>query len=229
MSIRRFTQAVAFAASLLLAGCSSLPIASQRDTIEGSGTLATETRAVSGFSEIVLEGQGDAEIVFGAGEALVIEAEDNLLPYLTTTVRGAQLVISTRPNVDLLPTRPIRYSVTVTQLDGIRISGSGNVTVPEVVADRLEFEISGSGGITAAGAVDEVEAVLSGSGSIAAGDLQALAADVDLPGSGNIVVWATQRLHLKLGGSGSISYYGQPSDLEQEVTGSGTVRALGDK
>jgi hypothetical protein len=229
MSTSRALLTVMIAFALVLTGCSSLSIAGPAETVEGSGTLASETRAVSGFTEIVLAGQGEIDIVFGDSEAMSIEAEDNLLPYLTTTVSGSRLTIGTKPNINLQPTRLIRYHVTLRQLTRVEISGSGNVDLPEVVGDRLEFEITGSGNLTAAGAVDELDATLSGSGNILTGDLQAIAVDVSLLGSGNLTVWATERLHIQVGGSGSVSYYGRPADLQQAITGSGSVIDLGDK
>jgi hypothetical protein len=212
-----------------LVGCSNAATPAQREAIEGSGVLTTETRPVSGFTQIVLAGPGSAKVVFGDSDALVIEAEDNLLPYLTAAVSGSRLTLGTKPNTDLHPSRPIRYTITVRDLDGITISGSANADIPQVGVDRLEFELSGSGTITAAGAVDELVAELSGSGSVLTGDLQALAADVSLPGSGTLVVWATQRLHITLGGSGNVNYYGHPLDFQQEVHGSGSVHDLGDR
>jgi hypothetical protein len=229
MATKRSILGVFMALSLLLSACSYLPSRSTANTITGSGTLASETRALGGFTEIALAGFGEAEVVIGEPEGVVIEAEDNLLPYLTSEVRGGRLVIGTKPNTSVTTTRPVRYTITVKHLEGIELSGSGNVTVPQVVADRLKFAIPGSGNITAAGTVDELEALLSGSGNVNTGDLQATTARVELPGSGNLVVWATQRLSVKLNGSGSVSYYGKPTELEREIHGSGAVIGLGDK
>ena len=51
----------------------------------------------------------------GETERLVIDAEDNLVAELVTEVVVGQLAIRTRPDIELDPTRPIIYRVTLTQ------------------------------------------------------------------------------------------------------------------
>jgi hypothetical protein len=229
MLVKRFGLGLFVAVSLVLSACTTLQGLSNPSVIEGSGTLATETRALSGFTEIVLAGSGDVDVVVGEPEGVVIEAEDNLLPLLTTEVSGGRLVIGTKAYTRLAATLPIHYTVTLKHLEAIQITGSGKVTIPQVMADWLKFELSGSGHLTARGSVDELHEVLSGSGNIDTADLQATAARVDLPGSGNIAVWVTQSLNVTLDGSGSVTYYGHPDQFEQDIHGSGEVHGLGDK
>jgi hypothetical protein len=197
--------------------------------VQGSGTLATETRSVTGFTEIVLAGFGEVEVVVGQSAGLVIEAEDNLLPYLTARVSGERLVLGTQPNVSLTPTRSVVYTVTLPDLERVELSGSGTVTVLEVAADELRVQLPGSGTIKVSGTVEEFEAALPGSGTVEAGDLRAKDVRVELPGSGDLIVWATDSLRVTLNGSGTISYYGQPANLEQSINGSGDITALGEK
>lgn len=199
------------------------------DTLIGSGNVITETRAVSGFDEIVLTGSGDAEIVFGEAEGLVIEAEDNLVPLITSEVRGGQLIIGWKPNTDVSPTRPIRFTITLRELKAVEITGSADVTIPPQDAEQMTFTISGSGGITASGTVAALTARVFGSGTINAGDLEAQSADVEVPGSGTVTVWAIETLDATITGSGTVRYYGQPATVRESVTGSGEVSSLGDK
>jgi hypothetical protein len=222
--MRTIRSGLLLALCLALAACAVL----NRQVIEGSGTMTTETRAVTDFTEIVLAGSGDVVVMIGDDEGVVIEAEDNLLPYLTADVRGGELVLGVKPFVQIVPSESIRYTVTVSQLEGVSISGSGRVQVPQVAEDWLKFELTGSGTIAAVGSVDEFEAVLTGSGSVDAGELQAHDARVSLPGSGNLVVWATERLEVTIAGSGNVSYYGSP-EIHETVTGSGLVQDLGNR
>src|SRR5687767_8419257 len=59
--------------------------------ITGSGRVTSETRAVSGITAIALEGLGEVVVQQGATEGLIIEAEDNLLPLITSTVENGTL------------------------------------------------------------------------------------------------------------------------------------------
>ena len=59
--------------------------------VRGSGNVAEEDRAVSGFTGVALAGIGELTIEVGERESLRIEAEDNLMPYLEAEVRNGML------------------------------------------------------------------------------------------------------------------------------------------
>lgn len=220
---------------LLLAGCNGLGPA-----VRGSGNVATETRAVSGFSEIDLAGIGDVRVEQTGSESLTIEAEDNLLPLLTTEVRNGCLTLGTKEN--LRPTRPIVFRITVDRLEAVRVSGSGDVRVEQLQSPRLDArisgsgrlrvvrldtpdldaDISGSGSATFAGRADEVRLDVSGSGAFNAADLKAADARVSIAGSGSATVHATERLSADISGSGAVHYLGDPQ-VSRHVSGSGSI------
>ena len=217
---------VLLVASLALAACSTIRI--NQGQVTGSGHVTSETRAVSGYTTIVLAGSGEAKVVIGEPEQVVIEAEDNLLPYLTTNVAFGRLTLGIRPLTNLSPTQPMRYTITVKHLEGLDLAGSGTFEVPNVSADLLKFEIHGSGDITAAGATDVLEAGLYGSGNIMTRELLAQSARVQIPGSGQVMVWASDQLNATIQGSGTINYFGQPK-VTRDIPGSGSVNGLGMK
>ena len=196
----------------LLAGCG----------VRGSGVMATETRPVSGFSEVALSGSGDVHIAQTGQESLTIEAEDNLLPLLETYVDGSTLVLRVRPNTSIRPTRTIRYRVTVAQLDGASISGSGSIRAEGVDSQRFRSSISGSGSATLAGRARAIDLSISGSGSYDASRLEAETGRFSISGSGSGVVNASEELDVSISGSGSIEVVGKPW-VEQHISGSGRV------
>ena len=215
-----------FITSMLLTACTAITLT--QDEVIGSGVLTTETREVNGFTTITLANSGDADIVIGESEGVVIEAEDNLLPYITTRVVLGRLTISNKNDVNLNATQPIHYTITLKHLEGIDLTGSGTVAIPQVNVDWLKFELHGSGNIVASGTADELVAGLFGSGNIMGSELRATSAKVEIPGSGNIVVWATNKLNATINGSDTVSYYGQPT-ITQSINGSGSLTPMGDK
>lgn len=206
----------------------------------GSGNVTTETREVSDFDGIDLAGQGRVEIDFGETESLVIEAEDNLMPLLTSEVEGGILTLGTTRNIN--PTEDVVFSVTVTSLDRLRLSGSGTIQAPELAGESIAIdvrgsggvsltdldvgevraEISGSGDIELSGIADRLNGLVSGSGQLEAAALTVAEADVGISGSGDVVVNATDSLVAEVRGSGSIEYLGNPS-VQADVSGSGSV------
>ena len=112
---------------------------------KGSGQVVTETREVSGFTKVELSGSAELTVEKTGTESLSISAEDNLLPQLTSDVSGDTLILGTKPNTSILPTKPITYSVTVTDLTGLAVSGSGSVRVSNLMTNSLTTKISCSG------------------------------------------------------------------------------------
>lgn len=198
------------------------------EQVHGSGVVTSESRSVSGISEMQLNGTGDANIVSGNTEALVIEAEDNIIPYLTTEIKDNRLVIGTRNFVSLHPTKPIRYTIIVKDIDSAELNGSGNISLPGINAASVSLTINGSGSINITGSTVSLNATIAGSGSINAGDLQSLYTHAVISGSGNITTWSLDSLNSVISGSGDVNYYGSPS-LSTTITGSGSVRRIGSK
>jgi Putative auto-transporter adhesin, head GIN domain len=196
----------------LLAGCG----------VRGSGVMATQTRDVSGFSEISLSGSGEVLVEQTGRESLTIEAEDNLLPLLETYVDGDTLVLRTRPDTSISPTRTIRYRITVARLDAARISGSGSLRAAGLDSDRFTTSISGSGSMTLAGKAKAIDLSISGSGSYDAADLVSQTGRVSISGSGSGVVNTSEELEVAISGSGSIEVIGKPW-VDQHISGSGRI------
>ena len=215
---------------------------------KGSGKVVTESRIVSGLDSVVLEGSGELIITQGDTESLSVEAEDNLLPLITTDVSGGTLTIGFRRGEVVQATKPIVYRLNLSTLRGLTLSGSGSVRSDSLTADSLRVSLSGSGSITlqkvtatdlvvdlsgsgsivTAGEAKQLDASLSGSGSYKAPDMKSSTAKVSISGSGSVTVWAQESLATDISGSGSVAYYGKPA-VTSTGSGSGSVKSLGDK
>lgn len=190
------------------------------DSVGGSGDLVTESREVSGFDEIAVFGSGEVVVDVTGTESLSIEAEDNIMPLLTTEVRNSVLELEVEGNVS--PTRDITYTITAATLTGVSIAGSGDVTATGVESDEFGVEIAGSGDVSPVGTAGALSIEIAGSGRFQGEDLVAATATVDVAGSGDVVVNATDELAVDIAGSGSVVYLGNPT-VDQSVSGSGEV------
>jgi hypothetical protein len=219
------------------------------ETVDGSGQVTQEERQVSGFDRVSLEPLGILEITQGEEESLVIEAEDNLIPYLTSDVSGSTLNLAVQRGIGLNPTKPIRYILTVKDLSEVQLSGAGEMNLPaletinltlgasgagtfkidELTADELRVEISGTGTVTVGGVVDRLDINISGAGSFNGADLQANQVEVDISGLGKATVWVVDELDVEISGAGSVSYYGSPSSVTKNTSGAGIIEDIGDK
>jgi hypothetical protein len=216
----------------------------------GSGQLETETREVNDFHAVSVRYPAEVTILQGGSPSVTIEAEDNLLPQLTTDVNGGTLTVHNDVrdwSERVHPTRPVKITITVTDLDDVdfssagrlviedletdelevSLSGAGDVTLTGLQADRLDCRLSGAGSIRADGTVDEVEMHITGFGSFYGEELVSRVADVRISGAGDATLRVEDQLNAEISGAGSIRYYGSP-DVNQRVSGAGSVRRIGE-
>ena len=210
--------------------------------VKGSGNLITESRETSRFSNVSLQGSGDVIIIQGSEESLVVATDDNIMQYVSTEVQGDTLYLDMENDTRSLSYTDLTFTLTVRDLDGLEISGSGDMRVATLETDTLAINVTGSGEVdVAALTAEEVEVTIRGSGDVSlAGtstnqevevngsgnyfgkQLQSSESAVSIRGSGNATVWATERLEVGIYGSGDVRYYGDPS-LNTSNQGSGEV------
>ena len=102
-----------------------------------------------------------------------------------------------------------------------RLSGSGQVRLPDLHARYARLILDGSGSITASGRADRVSVDLGGSGRVEASELATPTLAVDLGGSGSVSAAASSAASIKADGSGSVRVSGHPACA---VTKSGIAR-----
>lgn len=220
----------------------SLSLAAQ--TLVGDGRMKSENRAVPAFTRIEFAGSGNLSVRRGP-RRLSLSFDGNLLPYVETKVSGGTLRISLRPGIGVRSMLGLEVDVVVPSIEGVSISGSGNVRMgffegrdfaagisgsgtldADLRYSKIVLNSSGSGDFTLRGRCDSLEVSLSGSGSLAARDLRSAAAMLTIAGSGDAELRAADRLSVTILGSGSLRYWGQPR-LEQKILGSGGVLRAG--
>ena len=240
-----FLLSIIFGGLLGLSSCSM----TGAERIQGSGNLDRETRTVQDIHGVELRTLGDLSITLGTSESLEIEAEDNFLPYIETSVKNGILIIQQSANVNLHPSLPVRYLLTVKNLDELRVLSSGNIQAPVLEADRVtlvvdssghinldglmakqaEIEINSSGNIKAGeGQVREQTIIINSSGNYLAENMRSESAEVDIRSSGNATIWVTDTLDVNLSSSGNVNYYGNP-EVSERTTSNGRSKSLGEK
>jgi hypothetical protein len=231
-----------FILALALSACGAL---------RGSGRLKSETRPISRFDKINLAGIGEVILTQGDEVSLTVEADDNLLRYIKTEVRGDTLTLSLRPPapfVSVWPTQPIKFYVSVTDLEAITVAGSGDVTAEALTGERMELSVLGSGNIRLGMlTADDVTITIAGSGDIRLDDLTTDELLTTLTGSGTCRLQGaadeqavriagsgdyraadldSATAHITIAGSGN-SYITVSESLNVRITGSGNVRYTG--
>jgi hypothetical protein len=212
--------------------------------VRGSGDIGTEERDVSGFSKVYLSGVGNLIITQGEKESLVIEADDNIIPLISTDVFGDKLNISIARGYSFIPTVKIKYYLTVINLDSVSISGAGEINCDDLSTDKLEFNISGAGDIdfninaesveiTSSGAgdinltgkVDSQDVDISGVGKYNAEELESRECRISVSGAGTATVNVSEELDIEISGVGNVYYVGNPH-VTQNISGLGSIKSI---
>ncbi len=102
-------------------------------------------------------------------------------------------------------------------------SGSGDIELKELAVQNLAARLNGSGSLTAQGTVNKGTLETFGSGDILARNTTFQEATAQTSGSGGIALSVVQTLNATTRGSGDITYYGNPPNVNRTSTGSGRV------
>lgn len=192
-------------------------------TITGAGNVVTETRSLPSFSKVIVEGSGTASIVYSTEQNVAVSGYENLLPIFESVVVNGTLILKYKNNYDIRNSN-VSATISVPRLEAVTINGSGTVTMQNFSGTVLKALIVGSGEITGEGCVFERALLqIDGSGKIAASSLQTMSAEARVEGSGTINVWCKQNLVAKIFGSGAIYYWGNPTSVASQISGSGQL------
>lgn len=206
---------------LAMLACSAIPMTS--NAVVGSGKVTSETRNVSGFTGVRLAGSADVDVKLGPAESVIVQADDNIVPLIETTVSVGKLIIRTKPFTNIRTANPIHVTVVAKSLDEITLGGSGSIHATGMTGPKLIVALPGSGDITVTGTTSNATITLLGSGNIYCDGLKAHSVGVQIMGSGNVTTYADESLDASILGSGNIQYSGQPAQVTKDIKGSGMI------
>jgi len=165
-------------------------------TISGSGSI-NSIDVLRNIENLNLEvnGSGDIDVEVEDGEKLDLE-------------------ISGSGNANLIA-RNVRIL-------SYLIQGSGNIVAHHKTSDLCKMKIEGSGNIESSGNTLNQIVEIEGDGDVSSHALCATQCDINTAGSGDCEVKVSDNLSVKIEGSGSICYKGQPA-INSNIDGSGKI------
>lgn len=216
-----------------------------KKTLPESGKMISQERKVSGFNQVLFNGNGNLFISQGDTESVRLEGEDSIIEMITTLVVDNALRIDYKKAsmAHLISSRPpINIYVQVKAVQEIRLTGSGTISTPTPLdAFQLKVSISGSGSGTidvkghklvtilsgssnfvVKGTVENQDVWISGSGIYQAKNLSSNVANINITGSGKVSVRVQDDLDVRISGAGTVIYQGVPR-IHQTISGSGSI------
>ncbi len=199
--------------------------------IRGSGVVKTETRQASGFDGVSVCCGMRLSLTQGQQVSLEIEAEDNILPEIVSTVENGILTIRFKDQTGgawISATKPILVRVSAVKIHSLEVSGGGSADTGPIETDRMAIDLSGGSraqfGTLKSGSL---KVDISGGGKLTAQDLKASQLTLDLSGGSNADITAFQgdAFRLNLSGGGKTNLAGNAKDQTLSLDGGASLQA----
>jgi hypothetical protein len=225
--MRKIIAAAVFAAATATSACGQVHA-------EDGGPTVSRNYQVGSFNQIEVAGPYDVEVRTGTNPSVSARGSEKLLEKTVVEVRGDKLVI--RPeheggwfHVGWTSHGHANFAVTVPQLSGATIAGSGGIKVDRVAGSHFEGTVAGSGDLNV-GTMDvqSLKLAIAGSGGVKAGQGKAQSANYDIAGSGDVDAGAiaTQQVKVSIAGSGGVRANASGT-ADVSIMGSGDVDVAG--
>ncbi len=214
--------------------------------LRGNGVIEEETRPLQAYDGVVTEGEFEIIYIPDSVYSVIVETDQNLLPYIRTRISGSTLIVDNGTQKCLRSEYPIRIYVHTPEIRLMRLTGSGMISAESVYGDELRLEIEGSGKIDVTG-IDVLDLfvlitgsgdvvlwgssvdgdyTITGSGNINARNVVTETSGAEISGSGTIYCHATESLDAIISGSGTIYYAGDPPVVNTYSSGSGSFISI---
>jgi Putative auto-transporter adhesin, head GIN domain len=206
---------------LVLIGVTALVVAGC-----GGGPTVTQTRDVSPYTAIDVNGGVNIDIVPGDTREVVVTGGEDVIDRVRTVVEDGRLEVSIKDHGIVIGPDPfddVRVEVAAGALDTIRVQGAGDLNLGRVDRDKLSIVVQGGADIDASGTVDDLRLEIQGAGDADLGELEARRAVVRVEGAGDAELNVSDELDVSVEGAGDVTYRGNPR-VRQRVEGAGEVR-----
>jgi len=223
-------------AAMLASGC---------DDTAGNGQPTQETRTLDGFTQVANHGSLDVQVAQGPSFLVVVNADGNVVPLITTKVMNGVLIVGESESFSSKDT--IRVDVTLPVFAGAENQGSGSLSVTAEPtraitltnsgsgilifsgnAQAVSVDLSGSGTTTLSGSGGSLDGTLGGSGSLDASQFPVGESTFSCHGSGEASLKVTGDATLSVSGSGTIQATLNGGTVHLSVNGSGSIDWTGD-
>ena len=220
MQLRNLALALA---AIPLAGCGIADIRIGHG-VQGTGSVKTESRSVSGFTKVEINRAIQATIAVDGKELVEVKASESLLPIVSTKVENGVLIVDTTK--DYSTSAPIEAIIHCKSLADLQVNGASHAEISGVDANEIKLEATGASKIELSGNVSAVNVEASGASTV---DITGATMDnlfAEANGASTIKAGAIQSLEANASGASNISYKGDPKIIQKDATGASKITKL---
>lgn len=259
MSRKRSDAATGLMAAILafsLAGCNDNSASNpQNDTIldkaggvvglNGKGAATTRDFKLANFTAVELAGSDDVTLRQGAEFQIRARGPASAIEQLDLRVENGVLRVG-RKNSAGVTTGKVEFNIVLPQLNGAKVTGSGDLDADALAGDEVELTVTGSGDlkiasltakkasllVTGSGELEvkggQIEAgtyKVTGSGDLDAEKLNARTLSISVAGSGDLDALASGKADVQILGSGDVTVKGGAT-CSTKILGSGKATCI---
>ena len=204
--------------------------------------MVEESRDISGFTGVLVSSGIDVYLSEGNDFEVRVEADENLIDVIETTMNGSMLEVGT-DRVNIRNAKSKKVYISLPELSALKISSAGDckgqtlfhcddldLSVSsagdlnlEVKARRIDLDISSSGDVKLAGETEDFVVSLSSAGDLYAFDLQAGNVEVNVSSAGDARVYATEEISMSASSAGNIYYKGDAKVIRSSTSSAGDI------
>ena len=209
----------------------------------GSGNVISEERQVSDISSISIGSSMNLFIEQTGSESVRIEADDNVISYVTIQKIGGELKIQLK-SVSFGSIHPINCYVTVKDLSKIKVSSSATIKCDDLKTENLSIEmassskgdltvyvtkldlnIGSSADIILSGETVSQDIKLGSSGRLEAYNLVSKDCKIVAQSSGSANINVSEKLNAQISSSAHVNYKGDP-EINSKISSSGSLNKV---
>ena len=195
----------------------------------GNKKIVFQERTIPIYSQIKVLGNADVVLTEGEVGQIKVETSENVLPYVTTEVKGETLVVKLKHyGVSYVPKLKV-YVPIDEKFNKITIAGKGDVTLGEhfsIELQTLEVIMKIQGNVQLQGKTEVLKVSVLGSGNFQGKELLTHKGTLSISGTGNIEASVSEEVQAKITGYGHIIIFGNPSKKDTDIKGSGKIQFL---
>jgi hypothetical protein len=210
------------ALAVAAAACVLPPLSSQAATVQGEGELASEDRTTTAFSHVSVDAGMHVIVRTGAETSVTLSAQQNLLPLITTVVKGDQLVVEVTPP-GISSTKPITLTIHVPELASVTLSAGAGGTL-ELVGGTLAVDVSAGATVKAIGELDVLRLTASSGASAKLGEVTTGSASVTLTGASSAELHVTGAVTGTADAGSTLVLTEKPASVDVKTSGGASVQ-----
>lgn len=212
--------------------------------ITGNQLIAIEERSdLTNFNSINISAGLDAIITQGEKEFVEVEADQNILEYITTKVEGNTLIIRWKKGINIRKHKKATVHITLRELSGVNASSGADVVCNDVIktdeisinlssgadiklkldAKNIKANASSGADLILEGIAEKLDVNASSGADIKASKLKAQDVIADASSAAEIKVYAVNTIKANASSGADIDYYGNPKYTNNHSSSGGDI------